>query len=154
MINSGHRGYLRWRVQDVRTVLGQRHVTLIQQCPDVLLQLKYTVLPLSTLHENVMVKSSAGLESNVYVISWYHGYVPINALSLTTLKYVCLNNGNKRCFFQFEVIINVLVRSFRFIWIPRLCVYNHYIFFNSSNAGIVFRRQILTSKAGPRAEKL
>ena len=28
-----------------------------------------------------------------------------------------------KCFFQFEIIINVLVSSFRFIWIPMLWVY-------------------------------
>ena len=34
--------------------------------------------------------------------------------TLTTLKYVCINMDNK-CFFQVEIIINVLVSSFCFI---------------------------------------
>ena len=39
------------------------------------------------------------------------------ALTLTTLKYLCTNHRGHRCFFQFEVIINGLVSSFRFILI-------------------------------------
>ena len=35
-----------------------------------------------------------------------------------------------------------------------LWFYGHDIFFNSFSAGTVFRRQILTSKDGPRAEKV
>ena len=38
---------------------------------------------------------------------------------------ICLYKPPKG-FFQFEIIINVLVRSFRFIWIPVLWVYGHY----------------------------
>ena len=49
-------------------------------------------------------------------------------------------------FFQFGIIINVLVGSFRFIWIPMLWVYTHYKYGNSYSAGIDFRRQNLTSK--------
>ena len=63
-------------------------------------------------------------------------------------------------FFQFEIIINVLVSSFRFIWIPMLWVYGHYKYFNSLYVFIrlytsetdVYRRQILTYKDGPRTE--
>ena len=36
-------------------------------------------------------------------------------LALTTLKYFCVIHGDQRFFFQFEIIINVLVSSFRFI---------------------------------------
>ena len=43
-------------------------------------------------------------------------------------------------FFQFE-ITNVLVSSFRFIWIPMLWVYGYYKYFNSYSARIYFRRQ-------------
>ena len=48
-------------------------------------------------------------------------------------------------FFYFEIVIDVLVSSFWFIWIPMLWVYGHHNFFNSSSAGIDFRRQNLTS---------
>ena len=48
-------------------------------------------------------------------------------------------------FFQFEIIINVLVFSFLFIWIPMLWVYGHYKYFNSFSAGTIFIRQNLTS---------
>ena len=46
-------------------------------------------------------------------------------------------------FFQFEIILNGIVSSFRFIWIPMLWIYGHnnYTFI----AGIDFRRQNLTS---------
>ena len=44
-----------------------------------------------------------------------------------------------------EIIINVLVSSFRFIWIPMLWVYGNYKYFYSYSAGIDFSRQNLTS---------
>ena len=36
-------------------------------------------------------------------------------LTLITLKYFCIILGDQRVFFQFEIIRNVLVSSFRFI---------------------------------------
>ena len=56
--------------------------------------------------------------------------------------------------FSIWSIINVLFSSFRFIWIHMLWVYGYYKYFNSFSAGIVFRRQILMSKDGPRAERV
>ena len=62
-------------------------------------------------------------------------------------------------FFQFESIINVLVSSFCFIWIPMLGVYGHYKYFTLSVRGStldvrIWRgRQILTSKFNPHAER-
>ena len=44
--------------------------------------------------------------------------------------------------FQFEIIINVLASSVRFVWIPMLWVYDHYKYFR---ARIEFRHQNLTS---------
>ena len=38
--------------------------------------------------------------------------------------------------------------------IPMSCVYSHYKYFYSLSAGIDFRRQILTSKVGPRTERV
>ena len=38
----------------------------------------------------------------------------------------------QRGHFQFEIIINILVRSFRFIWIPLLWVYGQYKYFTLS----------------------
>ena len=72
-------------------------------------------------------------------------------LTLTTLKYVCINHGDQRVF-QFEVIIYVLVSSFRFIWIHMPWIYDHYKYIISFSVGIVFRRQILTFKDNPRTE--
>ena len=48
-------------------------------------------------------------------------------------------------FFQFEIIINVLVSSFWSIWIPMLWFYDHYKYFISFSAGTVLIRQNLTS---------
>ena len=48
-------------------------------------------------------------------------------------------------FFQFEIIINVIVSSFWFIWIPMLWVYGQQKYFYSYSAGINFSRQNLTS---------
>ena len=47
-------------------------------------------------------------------------------------------------FFQFEIIINVSVSSFWFIWIPMLWVYGHYKYVDSYSAAIDFSRQNLT----------
>ena len=56
--------------------------------------------------------------------------------------------------FQFEIIINVLVCSFCLIKISILWVYGHYIFLLVFSADNFFRRQILTSTDGPRAERV
>ena len=48
-------------------------------------------------------------------------------------------------FFQLEIIINVLIGSFWFIWIPMLWVYGHYIYCDSFSAGIEFIRENLRS---------
>ena len=50
-----------------------------------------------------------------------------------------VNDGEQRCF-QFEIIINVLVSPFRFIWIPMLWVYSNYTYFYSYGAEFDFRR--------------
>ena len=66
------------------------------------------------------------------------------------LKDVCINQETKGVFFQFEIIINVLVNTFRFISIP---INGHYKYFTLSVLGLTYsdvhRRQILTSKIGP-----
>ena len=50
---------------------------------------------------------------------------------------------------QFEIIINVLLSSFR------LCYgFTTIIYFYSFNAGIVFGRQNMTSKVDPRTERV
>ena len=54
-------------------------------------------------------------------------------------------NDEDQSFFRFEIIMNVLVSSYRFILIPMLWVYDHYKGFNSFSAGTVFMRQNLTS---------
>ena len=65
-------------------------------------------------------------------------------LTLRALNYF-LQLWKTTFFAQFEIIINVLVSSFWFIWIPMLCAYGHYKNFYSYSAGIDFRRQNLTS---------
>ena len=56
-------------------------------------------------------------------------------------------------FFPFEIIMNDLVNSFRFICIPMLWIYGHDKYFNSYSARIDFRRQILTSNVDSRGLK-
>ena len=48
---------------------------------------------------------------------------------VTTLTYFCINHGDKKCFFSFWNHHNVLVDSFRIIWIPKLWVYTHCKYF-------------------------
>ena len=70
-------------------------------------------------------------------------YTPFSFTStLTTLKYFCINHGDQS-FFQFEIIINVLVGSFRFIWIAIMSwVYGRRFFW------------IPTSRDDPRTESV
>ena len=63
-----------------------------------------------------------------------------------------MNTLEIKGFFQFEIIINVSVSSFRFIWIPMLWVHGHYDFVYFYSTAIHFRRLILTFKVIPRAE--
>ena len=55
------------------------------------------------------------------------------------------NYGDQTGFFQFEIIINALISSFWFIWIPMLWVYDHYKYLYFYSAGVDFKRQDLTS---------
>ena len=56
---------------------------------------------------------------------------------------------------QFKIIINVLVSSFRFIWIPMLRVYGHYVFFFFlSVQGSTLDVRIWRLKSIPRAERV
>ena len=52
-------------------------------------------------------------------------------LTLKALKYFVLTMETKG-FYQFEIIINVFVSSFGFIWIPMVWVYGHYKYFTLS----------------------
>ena len=47
----------------------------------------------------------------------------------------CINHGDKRLFFQIEIIINVLISSSQFIWISMLWVHGHHNCFNFFSAG-------------------
>ena len=77
----------------------------------------------------------------------------INVLTNPYSAEVLLNKP-QRSKRQFEITINVLVSFFRFIWMPMLRVYGHYKYFHSYSAGIVFRRQNLTSKVDPCAVRV
>ena len=57
-------------------------------------------------------------------------------------------------FFQCEIMINVLVTSFRFIRIPVLWVYDHYTYFNFFSAWIDFRFQNLTANSVPALKEV
>ena len=69
------------------------------------------------------VRSVSIIQRSLFIYSQNH-----NSLTLTTIKYVCINHGTKG-FFQFEIIISVLVSFFCFIRIYMLGVYSHYNFF-------------------------
>ena len=77
-----------------------------------------------------------------------HNIIGVSIATLKALKFFRMNRGKRgdQRVFQFEIIINVLVSSFWFIWIPMLCVYGHYKYVYSNSAGIAFRRQNLTSE--------
>ena len=85
----------------------------------------------------------------------------LRALTLITLKLFGINHGPKR-FIQIKNVLNVLIRSFHFILIPMLWAYVCFNYVNYFSAGTVFytsesdvyRRQILTYKDGPRAERV
>ena len=67
-------------------------------------------------------------------------------LTLETLQELFLYKPwRPKGFFRFEIVINVLVISFRFIWIPMLWVYYQYEYVYSYSAGIDFIRHNLTS---------
>ena len=50
----------------------------------------------------------------------------------TSFKSAEIKTKRPTGFFQFQIIIPVLVSSFRFIWIPMLWVYGHYKYFTLS----------------------
>ena len=89
-----------------------------------------------------------------YVISGLNIYMFISWSNSYNAEIFSYKPWRPKGFFQFKIIINVLVISFRFIWIPVLWVYGHYKYFYSYSAGIDFRRQILTSKVDPRTERV
>ena len=64
-----------------------------------------------------------------------------------------INHGDVS-FFQFEIILNVLVSFFLLVWIPMLWVYGYCKYVYPFSAGINFRRQNLTSKVDPRTERV
>ena len=64
---------------------------------------------------------------------------------IVSAELPCKKHRNQKVFFQFEIIINVLVSSYWFIWIPMVWVYGHYKYLYSYSAGIDFSRQNLTS---------
>ena len=70
----------------------------------------------------------------------------INYLTPTTLNYFWkVISWRIKVFFQFEIIITVLVSSSLFTWIPMLGVYDHYKYSNSFSRGDRLYSQNLTS---------
>ena len=58
------------------------------------------------------------------------------------MKYLYINQ-EKKGFFQFQIVMNVLASSFHFTWIPMLWVYT-----------FILSVQILMSENDPRAERV
>ena len=51
--------------------------------------------------------------------------IKITAFTPSSAEFLNKNLGRPKGFFQFEIIINVLIGSSRFIWKPMLWVYGH-----------------------------
>ena len=66
-------------------------------------------------------------------------FTPYNA------ELILYKSWRPKGYFQFDIIIDVLVSSFWFIWIPMLWGYGHQNIFYSYSAGIDFSHQNLTS---------
>ena len=89
----------------------------------------------------------------------------LQTLTLATLKYFCINHWDKKFLFLIWNHYKSSFSFFRSIWIPMVWVYGHYKYFTLSVRGPtldvriwrlksdVYRRQILMSKVGPRAER-
>ena len=86
----------------------------------------------------------------LYIVMWYQN---------TASRYIHGNPHNAEIFlyypwnskgvFQFEIIINAIGSSFRFLYMP--LVYGHYKYFNSFSVGIVFICQNRFSNETERA---
>ena len=63
---------------------------------------------------------------------WHRGNLDNLPLQRWNIFYI---NLKRTTFYQLETHINVLVSSFRFIWIPMLWVYGHYTIFLLSMRG-------------------
>ena len=92
---------------------------------------------------------------NIFTISKLlaiHSHVSRQWMVLKHLNYVCICH-EKQWFFQFEIIINIFVSYYRFIWIPMLWVYGLFLclFFQCGRRlrRQIYRRQILTPKVDP-----
>ena len=72
----------------------------------------------------------------------YTWYILVNPYNADIFVY---KPWQPKFFFQFEIILNFLVSSFRFIWIPMLWFSGHYKYCNSFSAVIVLRCQNLMS---------
>ena len=75
-----------------------------------------------------------------------------STLTLKALKYFIQTMETGRFLFQFEIIINILLTSCRFISILMLWVYNHYKCINSHSGGST--DEILMSKVDPCAVRI
>ena len=87
---------------------------------------------------------SATLQSGRYTLSYPRGRCgPSGAVGNKPLKRwnISVQTIATKGFYQFEISKNVLVSSFRFVWIPMLWVYGHCKYFYSYSARIDFRRQ-------------
>ena len=67
---------------------------------------------------------------HIKIHSLYCPQEPFITLTLKALNYF-IKPWRPKVFFQFEIIINVLVSSSRFIWIPMLWVYGHWKYVDS-----------------------
>ena len=80
----------------------------------------------------------------------------ISILTLKALKYFCINHRDQSFFsiWHHHKCLGQLTPIHLNTCVMCLQVYGQYNFLNSFIAGTVSRRQILTSKVGPRAERV
>ena len=69
-----------------------------------------------------------------------------NKMAVKAIKKIDMVGSGGHFFIWNHLIINVLVSSSRFIWVPMLRVYDHYKCFYFFSTGIDFRSQNLTSR--------
>ena len=103
----------------------------------------HTITKAKCLWEEILLSYSSNLlftfgfyNQTILVMFWLH----IIYLHITDIMHRPDTNHEYQKFFQFDILINFLDSSFRFIWIPMLWVYEHWKYLKFFSAGTVFIR--------------
>ena len=93
-------------------------------------------------------QQSSNSTQGISVYGWHTDAVSVSCNEDYVNSYnaeIFYRNHWDKQVFSIWIIINVLLSSFRFIWILLLWVYGYYNYFSALSAGIVFTCQNLTS---------